>query len=770
MSDSRVYQPEDLIGMTDAEIIKVLDTGWPWPLDSVQEWFESLWNNISSWIDAAKQWIVDQITPLVDPIFGWIEAAKVWIVENVSSGASGVWDWIGSAKDIIISSLEGLISQVLTVFQDGLNWIIKTLGPYFDWLWKWLQDAFSNLWSSIQPFLQDISNQLNNLGDIVGSKVAAINDWFSNEFIDPFIDWLLQFPKNLTGALEGLVNGLATRLEAWLGHHSPGFPGILLGWLQYIWDTIKSSTNWSVNAQGGLLQLIGQVFVSLAVSVGSAVPAIWDALAGVFSGLGTRVQSMLSGLGGCLSPALQQFGGWFANVALPYLKTNPTQIDVMRGAMQVMIDKIVTPAIDSIMSWAAAQGPIAPSSAVSVAQGVTKLATFTISGLAAMTIAGELLHPLKQLGLGNVSAVIYDLINYRTLTAAFMGVLAGIYIRTPLTYYYNKLARPNLPGEGTLRELVSEQLIGKDEFINWMGYHGYTDDWSAKMYETIYRPATPYLLRSMAEAGILDDNFLEDQLRSAGYNPRVIPYIKQMMNNLATGADKSVLTGVAMTRFKEGFIGEDDLRYSLSTLGVTDRLMDKYIFAAELQYLTDYQVDVRTYYIDAYHRREIEETDLRSGLTSAGMAPDRIDLIVQAQQIKRLKAPAAPEPPELKIQEETIRMRRDKNLITRDQEIQQLVDIGKEIPYALAISNQDDVKLTKGIPTNPPPNPPRYETEAGKLEVDTARRMRRSGQLTPDEEFQALQVLGMPAETARAVVDNDTVRITKSTDTSGGAT
>ena len=216
-----------------------------------------------------------------------------------------------------------------------------------------------------------------------------------------------------------------------------------------------------------------------------------------------------------------------------------------------------------------------------------------------------------------------------------------------------------------------------------------------------------------------------------------------------------------MTRYQEGFDDEPALRKNLSALGVADSVLDRYVFAAQLQYLYDYQFDLKAFYIDAYHRRDIEEPELRSDLAAAGLQTDRIDLVVQAQKIKRRAAAAVAADPALTIELETIRARRKKSLITRTQEIEQLVTLGYELPYATAIADNDDVVMTPSGKVVAPVVLKAYETEAGKVEVDTIRRSTRSRQMSAVDEQAALVALAMPADLAQAIVDNDSLRLIK---------
>jgi hypothetical protein len=188
-----------------------------------------------------------------------------------------------------------------------------------------------------------------------------------------------------------------------------------------------------------------------------------------------------------------------------------------------------------------------------------------------------------------------------------------------------------------------------------------------------------------------------------------------------------------------------------------------------MEYIYNYRSDLLSFYTDAFHRRDIEEAELRSDLASLGVVSDRIELIVAAQSIKRLAAAKPAADPTLTVQEATIREQRTKELINESQEISALVALGIEVPLATAYAQQDTVKLAKtAVPAVVKPLLP-YQTDTGKTQIDTIRRLTRAGQMTYQDEINALVQLQMPQAEATAVADNDQVRIKKasSTTTSG---
>ena len=123
-------------------------------------------------------------------------------------------------------------------------------------------------------------------------------------------------------------------------------------------------------------------------------------------------------------------------------------------------------------------------------------------------------------------------------------------------------------------QLAGEYAITHDEFNEKMAWHGYPDKWIERLYELADRPFTPFMFRTLAEQGILDDELLDRELRNAGYNEKSIPYLKKLFRKLAQGDLKAIMTSSALNRYKEGLDDAGTLQPNLQVLGVDRRDAD----------------------------------------------------------------------------------------------------------------------------------------------------------------------------------------------------
>ncbi|MBA7675885.1 hypothetical protein ES703_84124 [subsurface metagenome] len=160
--------------------------------------------------------------------------------------------------------------------------------------------------------------------------------------------------------------------------------------------------------------------------------------------------------------------------------------------------------------------------------------------------------------------------------------------------------------------------------------------------------------------------------------------------------------GVARTRFREGFTTEEQFVQELQMLRVSDEELGIELAAGRLDYATDYLRDLIAAYRDAVRKGHISIDQYRDRLLELGLVPERAAGYM-LREVARLKP--------------------------------------EELATVIA------------------PPKPYYETDAGKIVVDTIRRHRRKGWITRDEEITALLETGMPVAQAEAITDNDDIRL-----------
>jgi len=162
--------------------------------------------------------------------------------------------------------------------------------------------------------------------------------------------------------------------------------------------------------------------------------------------------------------------------------------------------------------------------------------------------------------------------------------------------------------------------------------------------------------------------------------------------------------GVARTRFKEGFTTEEQFIEELKLLRVSEEELELELASARLDYATDYTRDLIAAYRDAVRKGHITINQYKERLLELGVVKERVAGYM-LREVARLKpeelatviAPPKPyyETDAGKVVVDSIRRRRRKLLITRDQEIADLLETGMPIDQATALANNDDVRLAE---------------------------------------------------------------------------
>jgi len=697
-----------LEGLTYEEIKAFVDFTWPWPLSAVQAWFENFYNQVQVWTYERARQAVDFVLRYASPIWETMKAHMIAAVTYWFEKATWYWTRL---KGWVDNAIESFFATARTYWDAVSTRVSLVMEHFFDtarWFWEKVQAATE--WIAV--------------------KFTELRSWVSTKWDEFWEKW-----EPRMAYWTGQILGIWDKMTPWLSLKFQETQDATAQQLQagYQWSTGKFD-----EVKGFITENI--------------TDPLRDFFAGWIQAIKDAMRAALDAAWGMFWSAWEKMITFFNREILGRV------IGAFKWLADLFMDAI-NAFWDAIKGWVEHHSPITPEQAVPSAFGIMGIMGLSAIGLSAMVIGGEAMHPLKEMGLGHIAAMIGDVVNFRTISGAIMGAFIGTAIRTPLTYYVNRWLRPVLPDRREIMEMRGHQLIDREVFTKVLGYHGIGDQWHDLYEEMAFSGLGYFGLRAIADSGYFDKGLFERDLKHRRYPQETIDALLVMFESMSTGEAKAMFSSYAITGFKEGHFDETTLRDILAMLGYKQPGLDRIVFAAWLAYEIDYRSDLLSGYREAFRKDQITEDEYRSSLRELPIVPERVDSYLFLDTVKKIgKIPVPKLPPayyetaEGKLRVTTARRLWRAGVIGDRELVSSLVDY--EMPSSMADAVLEEEKAMK-LPTRVPAPPPlRYETDTGKVELDTVKDQYYKELI--DRPTALAQMLGLevPRELAEAMLEN----------------
>ena len=557
-----------------------------------------------------------------------------------------------SIWESIIDWLKGIASSISGHF---IQW--------FGWIWEKIQanvlPLFSNLWQNIVTLFTWLRDQIvggvTSAWDWVGETAGSIGTWFTNLWNNIISAFATYFSE-----LAGWFNWI----WEWLGSKFNEFGEAVWSWISESFDwiaqEISSSFDWLWSWLSGRFEDLKVFFTTTFIDwlskpiewVGNILGAIGDWFMEDIPGHSPRGEGIIQGIFSWIVKWFWDFPKWFADDLPERIAYGLSESFKWVGDF---LDPVIESFNDAVFSFAKAIGPMSPDQAATNFSSVSKIGFAALAGLTGMTIAGEMLHPLKQIGLGNLAAVIFDMTNYKLITGAFVGTMAYSMLQTPLRYYFNSLFTPMLLREADFIALLSrgafdspellrnERLIqsvqdlsggNKEAYVSSLvQYYGYRPEYEGFFRELSYSPIGYFGLAGIARGGFFEEAWFIEALARTGYSPSARAALMGMFRRQYYDTLEKPVTSTLGKMVREGFYTTDDSRAVITQVDELTDINDVKALALELQ--TEYEekslaLDIS---LRAFSRGVIPEAECRENLGRLLVRPSMTDILLAREKL-----------------------------------------------------------------------------------------------------------------------------------------
>jgi len=689
-----VVNPSNLEGILYERLREELDTGWPWPLDSVQNFFEELWNKIVGIPYKIIDLFEDSITDLVRALYDKVIAPYIPMIKEVVDTAYSYLENVPEfARPLllpfvlptaffeifVLPKLEDIASKIWDIMPNWLKGAINAIYSFVDDVAEGIRAFVSDPVKFLSHVIGNIHQKINRAVDDLKEHVQAVFDGATNVIANALHSIFDPFTEKITGFFESIIEGIKSipdKAKEWIEAIKEGLANVgetVKGALGEFWSGLTDFfTDKLAPAVAGALSKAGtwlneKVIKPVWEDLQWLRDWITDYVVNIFHSIVNKVKEVSSKImAGDISAALGLLStftgmGLAVNsiISVAGLKVMGTGLEV--GELSRFLNRLLDPGLVTgmIIGTVLSVGVQEPVRQVFSKMFRTRLPSesdierWYLRGYITEDHARELLarYGYKDEYVDNkiksywVIPSISDLINFVVKEVITPDDFYSWAKKQGLSEYWAKNyweAHWRLPSFENLREAYWRGIISADEFKKFVIWHDYKPEPRPGisksdqqiMFELSYKLPGKIDARWMYRWGIITKEELRNLVKMEGTHPDWIDKVVEgeVLNMMLD--ERTRLLSTLRQKYRDGMLSRDSFQSRIKELRFTEEEMNLIIQQADEEADMYNKRDLLDYYKELFRRRQITKTKFVEDLVAQGFSEDKIRRLADVLELK----------------------------------------------------------------------------------------------------------------------------------------
>lgn len=718
--------------------------GWPWPLDAVQDWFESLWDQLDAWFEGV--------------------ASSVW--EALPDGLKALATYMGELTVEAWGAVLSFFRDPLGTLQAGFDSLFIQVRLHVGW-WDPVQSRF------VGGFLGWLWDTLSFISD----KISESAGWVAGE-LGPSLEGLA---AGLKGVLTWIWDALQTT-AGWISSRVWGWVDGSLKWLtdtfRWLRDEITEVGEWMVGevttAFDGAVSVLGEALTSLFAPALESFTGFAEYVREIrieidldlfLADLARVLGGVTVGLGTVWRTASPRSPEEALEIGIAQREKADSEIHLWvqgamwgealsLGQMDASFGLLTTvPKFDAYRGMAVDlyKAQIDASLGIPFRQAVMRLYTPMVPPAPDLIqmVVREAFDPEVVVKAPEVFAEYMELSGFsdewadRYWTAHFLPI--------ELRQAYDNLWRG---------------YWDEEAFKRWLLIADIHPMWWDDIFRVAYRPMTRRELRYGWETGVVVPEKMTAAFRAMGLSPEDAVIATDAAIEYALHEERMGVLTEWRYDFQDGLVNEATFRANMDSIRILGDRQDYYVARATIRRERQRMKDLLDLYRDGYMKDVLREEELRDRVHEIIVIPEVADLFVEKAYVDKMKKPIPPR----ETTEEAALEELHKYQITyaiqayrryaveKEDLVSMLIDADVAVDVARVRADYEELKRPKPKPSAEAIADAKVAAKLQSVEVRTAIEEYRRYVLDDSELLRRLEEAGLTEELATAQMQLESIR------------